>query len=107
MFRAKRRFDGDIGCKWEKDNHPNFDDKFNNMPEDCDFYCVKHWMLKCASCPYFETLFEKEDVKNYLEKNVYAGDALEFWAVNADKLHYVYAKMPDENGLIPVEGAAY
>jgi len=107
-FKAKRRFDGDIGCKWEKDSPLNvLDSEFNHISEDCDFYCIRHWLLKCASAPYFETFFEKEDLKKYLEKNVYAGDALEIWAVNADKLHYAYVKMPDENGLIPIDGCAY
>jgi len=105
MFQAKRRFDGDLGCEWAKDN--SLQEKFDYLSEDCDFYAVRHWFLKCASGPAFEIFFEKESLKEYIDKKVLAGDGIEIWGIIEDQLNYINAKMPDENGLIPIKGCAY
>jgi hypothetical protein len=105
MFNSGRRHQGDLGCIWEKDN--TLDLKFIELSENCDFYAIRHWFLKCASAPIFETFFEKEDVKKYIEKEPCGGDSLEIWGVTGDKAMYIYAKMPDKNGLIPISGVAY
>lgn len=105
MFKSKRKFEGDIGCEWAKDD--TLDKRFEELPEYCDFIAVRHWLLKCGSTPCFEMFFEKEFLKTYLDSKVAAGDALEIWHVYDEKLLYIHAKMPDDNGLIPVKGCAY
>ena len=105
MFRAKRRFDGDIGCKWE--NNTSLDQEFEKLLDEADFYVIRHWYLKCSSCPSCQIFFEKEDVSYYITNSVRAGDALEIWSVLEDKNVYIHSKMPDMDGLIPVSGCAY
>lgn len=104
LFKAKRRFEGDLGCKWSFDD--TLEKQFNDVSEECDFYAIRHWFLKCATSPCQTVFYEKEGLKQYLEK-VPAGDALEIWAITGDQMKYIIAKMPDENGLIPIEGGAY
>jgi hypothetical protein len=109
-FYAKRRFDGsDLGCQWESNN--TLDNQFKKLSDVCDFYAVKHYFLKCAASPAFYTFFELEDLENYLfgtgKIKPKAGDALEIWGISEDQCTYIYAKMPDENGLIPVTNCAY
>ena len=107
MFRAKRRAMGD-SCEWSKEDYFNtLEEQFNSLPEDCDFYAMKHWFLCCSTAPDFQTFFDKEELIWYVNKYVFAGDALEIWAVEAEKMKYIYAKMPDEHGLIPIKGCAY
>jgi hypothetical protein len=105
MFCAKRRFDGDLGCEWAKDN--TLDNKLKELPENCDFYVVKHWFLKSSCAPSIEVFVERNDVESYLKDFVLAGDYLEIWGIDKEKMTYIDAKMPDRDGLIPVKGCAY
>lgn len=105
VFKATRRHEGDIGCEWAPSNELNC--RYSSLKPDADFYAIKHWLLKCGGCPVFETFMEKDWLDEYITKHVRAGDLLEIWEVREDKLQYIYAKMPDEKGLIPVKGCAY
>jgi hypothetical protein len=104
-FKATRRRDSDLGCEWVKDNKLNC--QFSSLESYVDFYALKHWLLRSAIAPYFETFMDKEELSNYIIENVKAGDLLEIWAVNKDKVQYIGKKMPDEDGLIPIKGCAY
>ena len=105
MFSAKRRHDGDLGCEWTQDN--TLDNKFKMLPKNCDCYVVKHWFLKSSCAPSIELLVEKHDVESYLKDFAWAGDFFEIWGIDKEKMTYIDAKMPDQDGLIPVKGCAY
>jgi hypothetical protein len=40
MFKSKRKFEGDIGCEWAKDD--TLDKRLEELPEYCDFIAVRH-----------------------------------------------------------------
>lgn len=105
MFRAERRFRGDLGCQWDIDD--TLDREFPKLFDDCDFYALRHWFLKCATAPVMEFFYNKSLLKNHILENVRAGDGVEIWSIEEGKSVYICAKMPDKDGLIPVKNCAY
>ena len=105
VFKSTRRLDGDGGCEWAHNNDLNC--QFSSIFQDADFYTIRHWFLRCGCAPCLETFVTLELLEEYITKYARAGDSLEIWAVEKDKMNYINAKMPDENGMVPVKGCAY
>ena len=103
IFKSTRRYEND--CReWVKDNDLEIRYSSEIFPE-ASIYVIKHWLYCCASTPAIEMFLEKDWLEGYITKNVKAGDLLEIWALQEDKMRYAWGKMPDENGLVPLKGA--
>lgn len=106
MFKSKLRKNVD-NCFFDIDWIPDgtLDNEFNKLIGNADFYVLKHWFLNSSCAPSLETFEEKQDLKEYIEKSVMAGDGLEIWSVQVPLSTYFYAKMPNEKGCVPIKGA--
>lgn len=103
-FDAVQRFDD--GCVWEK-NQCDINQEWHRIPEDCDFYTIRHWFLKCASTPAIEMCLSKDSLEKYIRTEVKAGDAIEIWAIEGETMIYSHSKMPNKEGKVPIKGCAY
>lgn len=103
-FESVQRFDD--GCVWEK-NQCDINQEWHRIPEDCDFYILRHWFLKCACAPDAIFFVEKEELEKYIRSSVKAGDAMEIWAIDGESMIYSHSKMPNKEGKVPVKGCAY
>jgi hypothetical protein len=69
---------------------------------------VQHWFYRGASAPEYNVFDDYETLLNYLDKEAYAGDAIDVWSVFQickPEDRRVEGKCPDDNGLIPRKGA--
>jgi len=106
MFSGKRRFDDTRA--WVKVEENSLDEQFKNLSDDYDIFIIRHWFYCMATAPITISYDSKKKVESYLKDSVSAGDRIEIWAFILDSNNitpYVSAKMPDENGLIPLKGA--
>jgi len=106
MFTGKRQF---IDTRqWAKVEGDSLDIQFKNMSGDYCVYILRHWFYCASSAPNIATFYSKEDIEVYLNGCHAAGDRIEIWGVDLDANNFnpiISAKMPDENGLIPLKGA--
>lgn len=104
MFNGKRRF---IDTRtWVKVDGESLDSQFSSLSSDYDICILRHWFYCMASAPMTTSFSSKETIEGYLKNSVNAGDRIEVWGIMLDSVTpVVSAKMPDEDGLVPLKGA--
>jgi len=106
MFTGKRRFKDTR--EWVKVEENSLDQQFDNLSDDYDICIVRHWFYCMATAPLVLSFSSKKQVADYFKNSVSAGDRVEVWALILDGSNIcpqLSAKMPDEEGLVPLKGA--